>query len=66
LKKVEVDHQNNIVTLQKYLFDIEKKRVEKETMLRYKVLVNIVQPVCIQTTVYDYENLIQLFVSVGN
>jgi hypothetical protein len=38
LKKVEGDHHNSIATLEKHLFNAEKKRVEKEAMLRYKYL----------------------------
>jgi hypothetical protein len=38
LKKVEGDHRNSISILEKHLFSAEKKRVERETVLRYKCL----------------------------
>jgi hypothetical protein len=42
MKKVEGDHQSSITTLEEHLFKVEKKRVETETMLRYKMFVHYV------------------------
>lgn len=37
MKKAEGYFQNSITELEKQLFDVERNRVEKETMLRYKM-----------------------------
>jgi hypothetical protein len=37
LKKAEGDCQNSITELEKRLFDVERNRVERETILRYKM-----------------------------
>jgi hypothetical protein len=40
LKKIEGEHQSSISTLKEHLFNTEKKRVETETVLRYKMFVH--------------------------
>ena len=37
MKKVEGDCQNSITEFEKHLFNVEKNRVERETVLRYQM-----------------------------
>jgi hypothetical protein len=68
LKKVEGDHHNSIAALEKHLFSAEKKRVEKETMLRYECLLMMARLyACRQQfiTLWKYATFSSVFDSFG-